>query len=143
MDATTETTSVERTITIAATRIEIDRWEPGATFTHHFDGGEHPSLRGKVIECSAPHRLVFTFGWERSGEEPPPVPSGSSTIEVELTPEGDGTSVRFLHRDLPNAEAATSHAHGWDHYLSRLETVAGGDDPGDDPWLTQDMASTS
>ena len=98
---------------------------------------------GEFVELDPPHRLVFTFGWERSGEEPPPVPSGSSTIEVELTPEGDGTSVRFLHRDLPNAEAATSHAHGWDHYLSRLETVAGGDDPGDDPWLTQDMASTS
>jgi hypothetical protein len=64
---------------------------------------------------------------------------GSSTIEIELTPEGDGTSLRFVHRDLPSAESTASHGHGWDHYLTRLETAAAGGDPGEDPWLTQPM----
>jgi hypothetical protein len=70
------------------------------------------------------------------------VPPGSSTIEVELTPEGEGTSLRFVHRDLPNTESVESHAHGWDHYLPRLEIVAAGGDPGEDPWLTQDMQAS-
>ena len=70
------------------------------------------------------------------------VPPGSSTIEVELTPEGDGTSVRFLHRDLPSAESAASHSHGWDHYLPRLEIAAAGGDAGEDPWLTQEMSGS-
>ena len=60
-----------------------------------------------------------------------------------LTPEGDGTRLHFVHRDLPSEGAAGSHGVGWDHYLPRLEMAAGGGDPGEDPWLTQSMESTS
>jgi uncharacterized protein YndB with AHSA1/START domain len=69
-----------------------------------------------------------------------PVPAGSSTIEFELKPEGDGTRLRFVHSGLPSAEAAGSHAHGWDHYFERLEIAARGGDAGPDPWLTGDMS---
>jgi uncharacterized protein YndB with AHSA1/START domain len=51
------------------TRIEIDRWETGATFTHHFDGQSYGPLPGTVIECSEPHRLVFTWGDDTIGFE--------------------------------------------------------------------------
>jgi len=95
---------------------------------------------GEVVELDPPRRLVFTWGWEQSGDEASPVPPGSSTIEIELTPDGDGTTLRFVHSDLPSAESTASHAHGWDHYLPRLETAAGGGDPGEDPWLTQEMS---
>jgi uncharacterized protein YndB with AHSA1/START domain len=156
MDATTETTSVERTISIAASpetvwEFLVDpeklmRWmgtdaeldpRPGGTYRNVVIPGH--IARGEFVELDPPHRLAFTWGWERSGDDPPVVPAGSSTIEIELTAEGDGTSLHFLHRDLPNADAATSHAHGWDHYLPRLETVASGGDAGEDPWLTQPM----
>jgi uncharacterized protein YndB with AHSA1/START domain len=156
MDATTETTSVERTISIAAfpetvweflvDPQKVMRWmgtdpeldtRPGGAYRNVVIPGH--IARGEFVEIDPPHRLVFTWGWERSGDDPPAVPSGSSTIEIELTPEGDGTSLHFLHRDLPNADAATSHAQGWDHYLARLATVAGGGDAGADPWLTQPM----
>jgi uncharacterized protein YndB with AHSA1/START domain len=156
MDATTETTSVERTISIAASPEtvweffvnpeKLMRWmgtdaeldpQSGGTYRNEVLPGH--VARGEFVELDPPHRLVFTWGWERSGDDPSPVPPGSSTIEVELTPEGNRTSLRFVHRDLPNAEAAASHAHGWDHYLARLETAAGGGDPGEDPWLTQEM----
>jgi hypothetical protein len=30
-----------------------------------------------------------------------------------------------------------------DHFLPRLEIAAGGGDPGEDPWLTQDMQAES
>jgi uncharacterized protein YndB with AHSA1/START domain len=152
MDATTETISVERTISIAASpetvweffidSEKLTRWKgmkaeldprPGGIYRCEVIPGH--TARGEYVELDPPHRLVFTWGWENESAVPP----GKSTIEVELTPEGDGTSLHFVHRDLPSADSAESHAHGWDHYLPRLEIVAAGGDPGEDPWLTQDM----
>jgi len=89
---------------------------------------------GQLVELDPPHRLVYTWGWE-AGEAVPP---GSTTVEYELVPEGTGTRLLFTHRDLPNQEAADSHAHGWDHYLERLAVVAAGGDPGADPWITDE-----
>jgi uncharacterized protein YndB with AHSA1/START domain len=94
---------------------------------------------GEFVELDSPRRLVFTWGWEAGEDGPNAVPPGSSTIEIELVPNGDGTTLKFSHRDLPSAEAAQSHAHGWDHYLERLVVAAGGGDPGVDPWITGDM----
>ena len=88
---------------------------------------------GEFVEVDPPHRLVWTWGWTDQSQSP--VPVGSSTIEVELEPDGDGTLVRFTHSGLPDADATAKHAHGWDHYLPRLETAARGDDPGRDTWL--------
>jgi uncharacterized protein YndB with AHSA1/START domain len=156
MDATTETIAIERQLSIAASpetvwQFFVDpekatKWmgttadldpRPGGIYRCNVIPGH--TARGEFVELDPPHRLVFTWGWEKSGEEGSPVSPGSSTIEVELTPEGDGTSLRFIHRDLPSAETTESHAHGWDHYLPRLEIAARGDDPGEDPWLTQEM----
>jgi uncharacterized protein YndB with AHSA1/START domain len=157
MDATTEATTVERTISIAAAPETVweflvdpdkmTRWmgmqaeldpRPGGGYRCAVIPGH--TAAGEVVEVEPPHRLVFTWGWEASGGEENPVPPGSSTIEIELTRDGDGTSLRFVHRDLPSTESAESHAHGWDHYLERLGTIAGGGDPGEDPWLTQPMS---
>ena len=157
MDATTEATTVERTISIAAAPETVweflvdpdkmTRWmgmeaglDPRAGGVYRCAVIPGHTAAGEVVEVDPPHRLVFTWGWEASGGEESPVPPGSSTIEIELTPEGDGTSLRFVHRDLPSAESAASHGHGWDHYLPRLETAAAGGDPGEDPWLTQPMS---
>ena len=93
--------------------------------------------RGEYVELDPPNRLVFTWGWE--GDDGP-VGAGSSTIEFELSVDGDGTRLRFVHSGLPSAEAAGSHAHGWDHYFERLAIAARGGDPGADPWLTGDMS---
>jgi uncharacterized protein YndB with AHSA1/START domain len=93
--------------------------------------------RGEYVELDPPHKLVFTWGWEADGN---PVPAGSSTITFELEPEGEGTRLRFVHSGLPSAEAAGSHAHGWDHYFERLSIVAQGGDAGPDPWLSGDMS---
>jgi uncharacterized protein YndB with AHSA1/START domain len=156
MDATSEATSVERTVTIAAAPETVweflvdagkaTRWmgtsatieaRPGGTYRCEVIPGH--TAEGELVEVDPPHRLVFTFGWAKGGEAGNPVPPGSSTIEIELTPEGDGTRLHFLHRNLPNPEAVESHGPGWDHYLSRLELAAAGADPGADPWLTQGM----
>jgi uncharacterized protein YndB with AHSA1/START domain len=150
MDAATDTTVYERTLAIDASpetvwEFLVDpeklmRWkginadldtQPGGIFRCEVIPGH--IARGEYVEIDKPNKLVFTWGWDGSEDVPP----GSSTIVIELASDGDGTSLRFVHQDLPNAEAIASHAHGWDHYLPRLETAAGGGDPGDDPWVTQ------
>ena len=150
MDAATDTTVYERTLAIDASpetvwEFLVDpeklmRWkginadletQPGGIFRCEVIPGH--IARGEYVEIDKPNKLVFTWGWDNEEGVPP----GSSTIEVELTPEGEGTSLRFVHQDLPNAEAIASHAQGWDHYLPRLEVAAAGGNPGEDPWVTQ------
>ena len=89
---------------------------------------------GEFVEVDPPRRLVYTWGWEAGGAGPDLVPAGSSTIEIDLVPEGAGTRLTLVHRDLPGAEAANAHGEGWDHYLGRLAVAASGGDPGPDPW---------
>jgi uncharacterized protein YndB with AHSA1/START domain len=89
---------------------------------------------GEFVEVEPPHRVVFTWGWE--GEESA-VPPGSSTVEVTLTPQGEHTSLRLVHRDLPTPEEATAHTAGWDHYLERLQILGTGGDPGPDAWAQE------
>ncbi|MFN8524979.1 MAG: SRPBCC family protein [Chloroflexota bacterium] len=86
--------------------------------------------RGTYLELVPNRRVVFSWGWDSGGH---PVPPGSSTVELTLTPDGDGTLLRLVHSGLP-ADAVPGHAEGWDHYLPRLALAAGGGDPGRDPW---------
>ena len=89
--------------------------------------GAHPSL-GEFVEVVPDRKVVFTFGWDEPGH---PIPAGSTRVEITLVPEGDKTRVRLVHRDLP-ADAVADHTKGWDHYLDRLASAVGGDDPGPD-----------
>jgi uncharacterized protein YndB with AHSA1/START domain len=153
MDATTETTSVERQVSIDASPETIwdflvdpdkaTRWmglsatleaEPGGLYRVEVIPGH--TARGEFVELDPLRRVVYTWGWEEGESSVPP---GSSTVEIELIPEGDGTTVRLVHSNLPSAEAAESHGHGWQHYLERLELAARGEDPGEDPWISGDM----
>jgi uncharacterized protein YndB with AHSA1/START domain len=155
VDATSEKTAVERELRIAASPETIweflvdeekaARWMGDECSFDVRPGGEYRCkvlsgnvALGEFVELDPPRRLVFTWGWdEGSGIEVPP---GSTTVEIELDPDGDQTVLRFTHRDLPTAGAAERHAHGWDHYLDRLATVASGGDPGRDPWLDGGMS---
>jgi uncharacterized protein YndB with AHSA1/START domain len=157
MQSVTETTEVVRELTIAARPetvweflVDADkakRWmgidatleaEPGGLYRVEVVPGL--MARGSFVEVDPPRRLVLTWGWEPGTDGMAnAVPSGSSTIEFELEEDGDGTRLRFVHRDLPTPEATTSHAHGWDHYLPRLVEAAVGGDPGRDPWIDGEM----
>lgn len=88
--------------------------------------------RGEYVEVDAPNRVVFTWGWEgqESGEHA--VAPGSSRVEVELIPDGDGTIVRLRHLDLPD-QSREIHGEGWDLFLGRLAKAAVGEDPGPVP----------
>lgn len=86
------------------TRIEIDRWETGAAFVHHFDGQPLGPLPGKVLDCRKPHRLVFTWG--------------DDTITFELSATDGGTN--FVLTEELGASHAARNAAGWEVCLERL-----------------------
>lgn len=104
--------------------------DPRAGGIYRVDINGRDIARGEFVEIVPYRRVVFTWGWERDGH---PIPPGSSTVEVTLVPDGDGTILTLIHRDLP-AEAREAHTHGWMHYLARLADAASGRDPGPDPW---------
>jgi len=154
MEATGETTAVERELAIAASPEAVweflvdpdkaTRWmgqsasfepRPGGLYRVEVIPGN--TAAGEFVELDPPRRLVFTWGWEPGGSGK--VPVGTSTVEIELLPTDEGTMLRFTHRGLPDEEAAQSHGHGWDHYLERLVIAAAGGDAGPDPWVTGEM----
>ncbi|MSP13368.1 MAG: SRPBCC domain-containing protein [Chloroflexi bacterium] len=107
---------------------------PGGEYRVNLNGRDIVS--GKYLEIIPFSRVVFTWGWEGEGQ---PLPPGSSTVEIILIPDGDGTVVHLRHMGLA-PELQQLHAAGWDHYLPRL-ICAAGLDPGEDPWATKPMGS--
>lgn len=104
---------------------------PGGRF--HCDIRDDAVISGEYIAVEPPGRVVFSWGWEGEDSVTPP---GSSTVEVLLAADGDGTHLRLIHTDLPSQESAGKHGHGWRHYLNRLAIAAAGGDPGDDEFAS-------
>ena len=107
------------------TSAELDA-RPGGLYRVLMPSGDR--VRGEYVAVEPPTRIVFTWGFEDSTELPP----GSSTVEVTLHADGDGTIVRLRHTTLPSDVSREQHAIGWRHYLERLSIVATGGDPGAD-----------
>jgi uncharacterized protein YndB with AHSA1/START domain len=106
----------------------VDPRPGGINHQTHPGGADNPHgpycMRGEFVEVSPPSRVVFTWGFENPevGIRP-----GGSTVEVTLTPDGDGTRLRLVHRELPESER-DSHDWGWDEMLMRLAAAASGGD---------------
>lgn len=83
--------------------------------------------RGKYVELVEDARIVFTWGWVGHTQIPP----GSTIVEIDLHPDGNGTLLTLTHRNIPEDEAPMQKM-GWTHYLPRLAAVASGTDPGPD-----------
>src|SRR3979490_2680360 len=107
---TVDTKAIEKVITIAARpetvfRLLTDpsqyvRWKgklaeleprPGGTFHVGFQNGKD-IVDGRFVEVIPSRRVVFTWGWRDN----PVVPPGSSTVEIDLEPDGQGTRLRPL-----------------------------------------------
>ena len=101
---------------------------PGGVYRVNVTGRNYAV--GEYAEIDPPRRVVFTWGWEGDEQLPP----GSSTVTIELIPDGDETIVRLTHSGLPEG-ADAAQLEGWKHFLPRLATVAAGGDPGPDPWV--------
>lgn len=152
MASTAETLAVTRELTIDARPdtvweflvdpLKAALWMGGSVEFDARPGGLYKvdvltgnTARGQFVEIDPPRRLVWSWGWEPEDGAPFGMPPGSTTVEVDLTPVGDGTHIRFVHSGLPTEEAAARHGEGWDHYLGRFAVAAAGGDPGRDPWL--------
>ena len=116
-------TDPERWTAWQGTEAEIEL-VPGGIWRVNVTGDGFAS--GRVVEVVPNERVVFTWGWEGDG---PPVPSGSSTVSIELVPDGEGTLIRLTHSGLPPDQIEV-HRYGWDYYVPRLAAVAEGRDPG-------------
>jgi uncharacterized protein YndB with AHSA1/START domain len=97
---------------------------PGGVYRVEMD--EQWIAIGEYVEVDPPRRVVFTWGWKDDLEGMAP---GSSTVEVDLVPDGDATVVHLVHRDFPSPEAAENHRGGWNKFLPRLAIVAAGGNP--------------
>lgn len=73
------------------------------------DVTEHP--HGVFHEVAPASRLVYSYRFEGTDFH--------STISVELSPDGDGTRMRFCQSGFPDAGARHEHDHGWS-YVWRL-----------------------
>jgi uncharacterized protein YndB with AHSA1/START domain len=104
---------------------EVDP-RPGGRYRVNVTGGD--IAVGEYVEIVPPQRVVWSWGWEGNDAVPP----GSSTVEVTLEPDGEGTVVRLRHSGLPDEDTRSNHRKGWTHYTSRLAITAAGGDPGPD-----------
>jgi uncharacterized protein YndB with AHSA1/START domain len=87
---------------------------PGGTLRWTHPNGA--SVVGRFVELVPHRRVVFTYGWEdvRMG-----VPPESTTVEIDLIEEDGATTVRLVHRGLPQ-DAVSDHEQGWIYFLGAL-----------------------
>lgn len=81
--------------------------------------GENLWQGGVYTEIVAPERLAFTFKWDESHEDGPPV---DTLVTVRLSETDDGrTRMDFTHEGLKSEQSLTGHLHGWSSTADRLE----------------------
>jgi uncharacterized protein YndB with AHSA1/START domain len=82
-------------------------------------GATH-TVVGEYQEVQRPHRLVYSWRWERSDGEL----DHASTVTVEFLSEGERTTVVLEHTDLVSPESRDRHRHGWIACLDNLQARA-------------------
>jgi len=102
---------------------KIATLEPKTGGRFRLDYGQGDVASGQVLEADPPRRLVFTWGWENPDD---PIQPGTSTVEVTLEPDGDGTRLLLRHSGL-DAASRQGHDEGWQYFLGRLgEAISAG-----------------
>jgi uncharacterized protein YndB with AHSA1/START domain len=80
-------------------------------------GGE-----GHYTEIDPPHRLAFTWTWDRHhGDE-----SRGTLIEIDFEELDGATRVRFAHKNLWDSEALREHEGGWNRCFDELDRALAG-----------------
>ena len=87
--------------------------------------GEDLWQGGVYREIVPPERLVFTFKWDESHEDGPPVDT-LVTVEFAELPDGR-TRMDFTHEGLKSEQSLAGHRHGWTSTFERLEAFLADD----------------
>ena len=103
--------------------------EPRIGGSYRIDVNGQDIAKGEYLEIVPYEKIVMSWGWENLKILPP----GSSTLEFRLIPKDSGTLLVLTHYNLPQ-EKVQSHLEGWIHYMSRLQILTEGQNPGIDPW---------
>ena len=106
-------TEPERYVRWQGVKAELDP-RPGGVYRVWMDADTVAS--GTFVEVDPARHVVFTWGWEGNQGVPP----GSTTVELTLEADGDGTVLSLRHTGLPDGEAAAMHEEGWRHFTARL-----------------------
>jgi uncharacterized protein YndB with AHSA1/START domain len=109
-------TEADRYVRWQGVKAELDP-RPGGVYRVWMDANTVAS--GEFVEVEPARRVVFTWGWE--GDED--VPPGSTTVELTLESDGDGTVLSLRHTGLPDGAAAAMHEEGWRHFTAQLVSV--------------------
>jgi uncharacterized protein YndB with AHSA1/START domain len=99
---------------------------PGGIFRIRMTEGQ--VVEGLVEAVEPDRRIVVTWGWVGH----PRMPVGTTTLELVLVADGDGTLLTLTHSGIPR-EDLELHVAGWRTFLPRLEIAATGGDPGPNP----------
>ena len=73
-------------------------------------------VRGTYLEVEPPARLVFSWQWDGTDDEP-------TRVEVVLSEVSEGTHMLLTHTGFATAEDAANHRLGWDPELDRLANL--------------------
>jgi len=73
-------------------------------------------VRGTYLEVEPPRRLVFSWKWDGTDDEP-------TRVEVDLSEVEDGTRMLLSHTGFASAEDAANHQLGWEPELGRLAGI--------------------
>ncbi len=102
-------------------RVNVSDWKPGSLWEHRrADGSGVVDIVGKVIEATAPQRLVYS--WARPGDAADE--SKHSRVSFDIVPYSDGlVKLTVAHDDLAKDPAMLSGVSGgWPTVLSNLKT---------------------
>ena len=89
--------------------------QPGGTFHAVISGENDHAVRGVYRVIDPPHRLVFSWVWQQGD-----LKDRETEVELTFVPEGDGTLMTLIHRDLPSADSVVSHNGGWGSAIEKL-----------------------
>ena len=73
------------------------------------------------VERATPERIVFSWGYENGAGG---IQAGSTTVDIELLPTAEGTTVTLRHTGLTTPEQRRSHLAGWRYYMGVLAANA-------------------
>lgn len=77
--------------------------------------GERHGGGGHYTVVDRPHRLAFTWTWDRSEE------ARRTLIEIAFVESGGTTTVTFTHSNLEDEASARDHEDGWNRCFDNLE----------------------